>query len=421
MIKYSKYILSFSFGNLHAGTGGVDKYVITQQKIANANNIGYFYLFYIKKMIKGKIVGFRFGLIIDGKYIGIFTTKQVIKMLQVNQINIEKVYINHLLFSKIKEVDKILSYVKKDIYLVLHDYYTCCTNYFLVKDNNYCNVNKLGDLPCLNCRHYKYSLKKENEIWHMLSKYKNNLYFISVSNCTKNIFLKFHADINPDRVIVVPNQNIIYGEDDSCMKTNAKLKIAYLGNDNINKGWNEFKFLVDKFKNSYDFYLFNSFGKQIDGAKTINAKYDSNHINGMVDFVKEENIDAVVLWAKWPETFSYVACESLASKCYMIGYKNSGNIVDIINNNKSGKVYNSFNDLINDMSDINNFTKSVTAYRKSLVGINISNVDNKNLVYGLTPESNKLQNHSLKLSLNINIINVIFDKYLKRKYKMEDI
>lgn len=422
MMKYNKYILSMSFGNLHGGVGGVDKYVITQQKNANENNIGYLYLFYVKKIIKNKMIGFRFGLILDGKYLGIYTANQIIKFLKVNKINIEVVYINHLLFAKLNEIDKILSFVNKKIYLILHDYYSCCSNYFLAKNYTYCNANNLGDNPCLDCPKYEESLDKESKIWTMLNKYKENLYFFSVSNCTKNIFLKFHTDIDSNRVIVVPNQNIIIEKDDSKVLKNSKLKIAFLGNSNLYKGWDEFKTLVNKFKCNYDFYLFNSYGKIIDGAKTINAKYDSKHINGMVDFIKEENIDVVVLWAKWPETFSYVACEALASKCYMIAYKYSGNIVDIIKNYKSGIIYDSFEDLLNDMLNQEQFEKVVNEYRSSLNNISIKNVDNANLINGLNDQTTNTLEHKFKMPSNlIHPINCIFNIILKKKYNMEDI
>lgn len=419
--RYNKYILSIGADNLHGGAGGVGKYVITQQRLANENNIGYFYLFYVKKIIKSKMIIFRWGLILDNKYLGFFSTNQVKQIIKKNKINIDSVYLQHFIWSKVSEVDKILTFVNKKIYVLLHDYYTCCTKYMLVKNDVYCNANWLGDNSCLDCKNYKESINKEGIMWKSLNKFNEKINYISPSVCTKNIFLRFHPNIKEEKVIVVPNQNIIISKDDSVVKLNDKIRVAFLGNSNPMKGWDEYNKLVNIFKDKYDFYLFNSFGVTIDGTKTIHAKYDSNHLNGMVDFVTENNIDVVILWAKWPETFSYVACEALASKCYMIGYKDSGNIVDLINNYKTGKIYNAFNELIFDMNNIETFTNKINDYRMSTNNVKIELKDNSNIIVDLKTEDISKEKMNLLLPKNhLHIFNFILDKMLRHMFDMEE-
>ena len=46
----------------------------------------------------------------------------------------------------------------------------------------------------------------------------------------------------------------------------------------------------------------------------------------MVETLRKHQIDVTLLWSLCPETFSFTLFESLAAGCYVLTYKDSGNI-----------------------------------------------------------------------------------------------
>lgn len=416
--KYSKYILSLALGDPLRSKDGTNKYILTQASFANKANMGFIHLCYLKKLVNGRLIVFRFGVSIDGTYLGVYTAAQVVKLIKGNEFTISSIYLNNVICANFKALEHVLdAFPKVQIITMVHDFYLCCTNYTLFVNNRYCNAEKLGDTVCHECEHFKKSNTLENKIWGFLSKYMDRIKFNAPSESAKNIFLRFHKEIDESHVRAVPNQNIIYMAGDSKYKKNKKLRIGYIGYDTAFKGFDVFKMLTERYKEVYDFFWFNSKGLSIQGAQTIKSGFDKKHLNGMSDYVKENNIDAILLWAKWPETFSYVAVESLAAKAFMISYKNSGNIAAIINTHESGVVLNSLAELCDLLDNYSALEKAVDEYKISLQGKTILLQDNPDIVE--TVDSKVLANqYSPKLPNNIvHPLNAIMNEIMLRRYK----
>ena len=416
--KHSKYILSLALSDPLRAKDGTSKYILAQASFANKTNMGFIHLCYLKKLIKGKVVAFRFGASIDGQYLGVYTAGQVVKLIKRNGFDISSIYLNNIICANFNALEHVLdAFPEAQIITMVHDFYLCCTNYTLFVNGNYCNAAKLGDKVCLECEHFKESTRLQGNIWCFLNIYMDRMEFNAPSESAKKIFLRFHEEIDKSKVHVIPNQNIIRKIDDSRYKRNERLRIGYIGYDNAFKGFDVFKTLADKYNGIYDFFWFNSKGLSIQSAKTIRSGYDKNHLNGMSDYVKENNVDALLLWAKCPETFSYVAVEALAAKAFMISYKCSGNVAAIIEAQKSGVVLDSLADLYALFDDGSALKQSIDEYKGSLEGISMLLEDNPNIVETVESKTLDVQYHPILPSNLIHPLNALMNKIMLRRYK----
>lgn len=78
---YQVYILSISGGNIFTSLGGTEKVILSQQKMFNAVGISYVYIYPVSKKVSGLLLYNYWGVVVDGKMVGLFETKQLLSFL----------------------------------------------------------------------------------------------------------------------------------------------------------------------------------------------------------------------------------------------------------------------------------------------------------------------------------------------------
>jgi hypothetical protein len=119
------------------------------------------------------------------------------------------------------------------------------------------------------------------------------------------------------------------------------LRVAYLGYPITHKGWPVFSSLTAAYSGDdrYAFYHM-GIGQQYNRNITfVDARTTGENLDRMVDAVKENEIDVVVLPSIWPETFSLTAYEAVSAGCFLLASVNSGNIAALIGERQCGMVY----------------------------------------------------------------------------------
>jgi hypothetical protein len=342
-----KYILSISFANYLKGISGMAKVLLEHQKVYNAANISYVNLFVVKKyLLHEKITAFCvYGLVIDGTYKGIFQMEQIIDLIKSWKINgsvLLDIHLHHFLFIKIKQVYLLFnSLPKTPIKIYLHDYYTMCCNFTLMKNGiDYCGDGALSDIKCGNCSYYLRSKVRIREISALIHQYKNRITIVSPSETTKAIWLSAYSEFI-GQVVVIPHQKheAQYTGNRGQITVEEKVRIAYLGMPAMHKGWNDWQEVVQKADiNRFEFYVFNSSNDLYNGMIKVKVQYSAESLSAMTQALREYKIHVVLLWAKWPETYSYTYYESLSANAYVITNSVSGNITDKVMMNRNGIV-----------------------------------------------------------------------------------
>ncbi len=375
-LKNNKYVLSIAFADYKKAKSGMPKVVLSHQEMFNKKGISYIYIYALKKTIKSdnSFLFFRFGVIIDGEYSCVLNVKELVRLIdKLKQKSVEciGVHIHHLLYMRLKDVFGVVDAMDNlPIYVFLHDYYLCCTNYTLLKNASFfCGKGGLNTNHCSDCRYYSQSIKMQSILHKYLAKYGDRIKYVSPSYITSSIYSDFHPEAE-GKVLVIPHQVPVGHNMDNMdiVDENSLLTIGFLGFPAKHKGWESFYKLSQRYKGKYRFVIFNSLEKEYDGIEHVNVSVSSQHPNAMTDALKEKKVDVSVLWAQTPETYSYTCMEAYAANTFIITCKGSGNIEHFVNKEKNGLVLNNDNELFSLFSDEKDVKKLVNEYRKASLG-----------------------------------------------------
>lgn len=337
-----KYILSISFCDYRVNTGGVPKVIAEHQKMFLDAGIGYIYLFPIKKLIcHDQVMIFCFwGMIIDGKFAGVFSIRQVLKNIycwQQNGATLLEVHLHHLIYMNLKHVKKLLEYINNvQIRFFVHDYYTICIGYNLLKNGKeYCGSEGINQQKCFDCKYYKRSLKIEPRIRNLLLESSKRLIVIAPSQVAKDIWCNSYPELT-SKAIVIPHQ-VLEGKYNKRNINHNKIRVAFIGNPATLKGSDTWQKLVElNSEDSYEFYEFHN-GKPLSTkVNHIPVCVRSENLNSMIEALRDNEIDVVLLWSIWQETYSYTYFESYAAHAYVITNPISGNICNMVQKNLNG-------------------------------------------------------------------------------------
>jgi hypothetical protein len=125
------------------------------------------------------------------------------------------------------------------------------------------------------------------------------------------------------------------------------LRVAYVGQAVSHKGWHAYRELVLQFRQDqrYEFYHVGK-GTQ-SGVPAIykEVSVGPDDLDKMVRTLRELEIDVVILWSLWPETFCIAAAESLQAGTALVTFKDSGNVAAMVRDLDVGAVLDSEADL----------------------------------------------------------------------------
>jgi hypothetical protein len=127
---------------------------------------------------------------------------------------------------------------------------------------------------------------------------------------------------------VIPHLNLNWKGKEPGRSTSDPLRIGFLGFPVYWKGWDTWVRLVNTFSEDarYEFFCFSSKTSTANKMRWIRVSVTNGNRLSMVESLKENKTDVAFLWSLCPETFSFTLYESLAAGCYVLTYKDSGNI-----------------------------------------------------------------------------------------------
>ena len=348
-----RFVFTLFFMDHMLDKTGVSRFMLGQQKMFLSHEISYVSAFIIRRAyFNGRIEAFNeYGLLVDGEYQGVFSEPELTEELMRwngSGIVLLDFHIHHFLHVKLKDIDHFLrSFPELSVKIYLHDYYTLCRNYTLMKnDEQYCGGKGLTPQICNDCRYYHSSVKYTEELFDLLNIYKDRLLFVSPSEITKDIFLNFHPEY-ADKTVVIPHLKLTGNSTNiEPVKEDEPVKIAFLGYRNPMKGWDLWESITAKYKNDpgYSFYIFNSDDLVYKDMIKVPVRFTEDRMDAMTKALIENGIHAVFLWSLWPETYSYTFFESYSANCFVITGRESGNIAAAVQKYGNGRTFVSFSE-----------------------------------------------------------------------------
>lgn len=421
--KYRKYVVAFNDFNYIKSRTGIARTMTAHQKMFAEKDISYIGIFHIRRAYwNEQIVAFcEYGLLIDGVYYGVFQLNQVIELFDKwNHCGIKmiSIHIHHLIHEPVRRINRLINaYNTVPVKCYIHDYYLCCRNYNLMKNGEkYCGGYGMGSEACKDCSSYSKARKRYEEIYRFIS--SNNIEFIAPSDIAKEVFCRYYPRYQ-DKVSVIPHQ-ISVGEFIGNQDTDLSgriLKIAFLGYENPNKGWYEWKRVVDTYRDKYRFYIFNSMDKEYEKETHVKVEFNYQNLFEMTNQLRKEEIDAVFLWSRGPETYSYTYFESYAADAFVITCSESGNIAASVRNKKNGIVLENENELNELMADEVRLKDLIKEYKNLVTVVPETYVEN-NRICEMTMEEYAEKNVEQNLRIRrAFFVNYPLMKVLNRHYK----
>ena len=421
-------ILAVSGGNILTSLGGTEKVIISHQKMFVNKGIDYLYIYPVKKNIGSLNIYYYWGTIFNGRFKGLFTTKELINLLSFEYHGdlLFKIHIHHLRGINLHELGVILDTFKKtEIFIYVHDYYLICDQFTLLNDKNlFCGAGLPSPQKCNNCHWVK---SKDNVFARLefIRQYFDRVQFIAPSETAKNVLVNSISEIK-GKVAVIYHQTLVgqYKENFNHLNEKDSIKVAFCGLPNEIKGWPVWVKAADKAFENGSKILYYHFGKAAEEEpkymKNIPVGFQNNETS-MTEALRENNIDCVVLWSQWPETYSYVYYECIAANAFLITHKNSGNIAYQVKNNNTGIVLNDDDELENLLINLKVLRKAINDYHsrghygpeKLIENDKIIELSSNN--GQVIPYRNKI----FKLNIKKMIIENMYKEHMNRKWGIE--
>ena len=298
-----------------------------------------------------------YGLIVDGVFIGIFTPNQVLRYLSDQQNagkEIAGVLIHHIIRSRINVIRYIVEQIENvRVVYYLHDFYTCCLNYNLLRNDEISCVGMID--MCKGCSYEKLRKKHMAEIADLFRAFENRLVFVAPSAYVKNQWVKYYPQYS-EKVVVIAHQKFEgqYVGNRNSLSYASKIRIGYVGSQTKPKGWEIWKDILSKLPNAkedYDFFYFGNGLEEIEGMNKVYVEIHRQGKDAMIQALRDKQIDVVLLGSVCGETYSYTLYEAHAANCFVLAMKSSGNIAYTVQHENWGRVFNSSEEIISILYD----------------------------------------------------------------------
>lgn len=330
------FVISISYGNYLIQNGGTDKVIREHCEMFSDTGIDYIFLFPVVRTARIGSITHTFmywGININTQFVGLYNIEGIIKYIRYligMGNNCLGYFVHHSWRIRHWELRKILNEVNVPIYYYLHDFYSICDGKNLINQNGcFCGYG-VDRFKCdSNCIYYYGSRTNKADLLDLISYFEKRLTFVCPSDNTRDIYratFKGHEDM----FITIFHQNLegTYIR----KKLKSPIKVAFIGKQVSLKGWDDYKSLVNKLATSddYEFYYLGTGADGHENMKVARVSVREQGQDAMMNTLRELDIDVVLLLSLGPETYSYTYFESYAAGCFIITYKCSGNIADMV-------------------------------------------------------------------------------------------
>jgi len=375
-LTYKDCVISFCHDDYRTITGGAQKYEAELQKMMNDRNISNVALFPVGNQDAHNTGPDQFlvEVAIDGVTTCFLAAREVGlcfgNLIAANKINLLRIFLNSLSGMNIAIVDEIVSRIKerKDIELIhiVHDYYSICSNIFLFyNDEEFCGPAPVGSSHCATCRHGEGREARYDRMNELFVKHKAVI--VAPSENGKRIFLRAFPHLEP-KVRIVPHQNIIPSRNRKTSDSveDRRIRVAFPGYPSRYKGWDAWVKLNGISNTSdYEFYHFSYVKTTLPETTFIDTSFHKGSSQDTTSRLIEHGIDVVLLWSNWFGTYNYTYYESVAANCFVITYKNSGNIADQTKHFQNGLVLDSEQELVALFNNTNKLRECIARHKNS--------------------------------------------------------
>ncbi len=287
------------------------------------------------------------GLLINGNAAGHFRASSIAQVLgetvdTASAWSQRSFAIHSLLGHNVKSLAAILKSVGMDDgYFWVHDYASISAGLQLLRnDVEFCGAPPPDSTACQIC---VYGERRRIQLAdHAFFFNEFNLTVIAPSQTALNTW-KGGTKLDPrGGECVHPHCRLIprparerFGDDHG-----RRLNVAFLGQPAVHKGWPVYRDLSLRFAGDRRFRFFHlGMHRQPHvPAEFVEVRVSAGDPEAMIAKIEELQIDVVIIWSLWPETFCFTAYEAVAGGAAVIAPDCSGNVARMVHETGKGLV-----------------------------------------------------------------------------------
>jgi|GEM_PF-1152969 len=353
-LKSRNYILAVSHSNYLVSLGGTEKFLHDEQAEFVKRDVSYIQVYpynpydeLAKKEYFNQVVGVN----VDSVPVGSFTIVQLGLVLQLlnlsRQTHVSAIHIHHLMNLSIVGVKYLIHAIEtQKLRFFIHDYYTICPQFNLLKNNGeFCGGPQVDSKECRDCQWGEKRVRHFSLVNNFLSSMK--LQMIAPSSIAAHIWSSSFPGYAND-VRIIPHQiaqKIAKNNKERLKRLGDpayRPRVAYVGYESIIKGsetwWRITK--ESEFRKQYWFFHVGASSVTIPGVTDVPVSFLDDGSSAMIDTLRKHEIDIAFLWSIWPETYSFTVYEAFAANCFVVTNNLSGNIAEQIKDSGRGKIFN---------------------------------------------------------------------------------
>lgn len=236
-----------------------------------------------------------------------------------------------------------------DCWFWLHDFATICPGYTLQRNGiAFCGAPEASSNACGVCL---YGGERPSHLARLEAFFQSlRIHILSPSEVTKQFWCD-KTDLPHASISVAAHMELSWAPRTagrSPEPSTGPVKIAYVGNQASHKGWPIFCDLAKRFGSSriFSFAYFGTGTISIANIERKSISVTSDNYSAMMDALAESNVDFVLQWSTWPETFSFTTHEALAGGAFVLTNNVSGNIAAAVRATQRGAILDDEEELI---------------------------------------------------------------------------
>jgi hypothetical protein len=345
-------VLSFSHDRYTMHVGGTQIVLADEQR--NFNQRGWVYLHLAPALPALSLVRagnqFAVWVTLDGTILGCFGLDDLVSYLQpgsgpIGRAAHRRLLVVHSLlgFDPDAIVRLAAAFGADEAFCWVHDYATLCGGFNLLRnDIEFCHAPPPDSMACRVCVHGEARRRHMDAIARVFAAIRFTM--VAPSRAAASIWRE--ASPLPHRAMVVqPHwriRPIIPSKESRRFRRRSVLKIAFAGSAFPSKGWPAYRDMVDRLAGdpSLRFLHFASSDEDpLPGSTFVKVRVTRDNRFAMIDALRAEAIDIVVMLSPWPETFSFVAHEAIVAGCVVLCLADSGNIAALVRETSRGVLF----------------------------------------------------------------------------------
>jgi len=239
-LRFSVCVLAVSHSDYRIAVAGTQKLLQQEEALLAARGVSYLEIHPVPQLPVGDAPPeCLIGLYADSRCIGAFAANQVSQLfreLSALRIVLHAVHLHHLMGFEWNIVKELLSNIEGKRTFFIHDFYSVCTQFNLLKnDREFCGGPPVDSPDCRECSHGEPRRPHFKAFQEFLNEWKPE--FVVPSEVARDIWLKSYPQF-VDKVRIVPHLLPQAGTGQVIQRpAGAKIRIAYVGYQHPFKGW----------------------------------------------------------------------------------------------------------------------------------------------------------------------------------------